>query len=102
MRNLPVTEPTPCYAGQQDETLSLQLPERRTPDRLPRDRDIAGTGFRYTSHYAFDRGAIIAQRRFVSTFDQPLCEGDVRASVAKAFDEIRRDLNVRVTLTTTK
>ena len=98
MRDLPDTESTPCYAGEQEETLSLLLPEGRKPDRLPHDRDITGEGFRYTSHYAFDAGAIVAQRRFISTFSEPLCQGPLRASVARAFDEIRRDLNVRFTL----
>lgn len=102
MRELPVTEPTPCYAGQQEETLALQLPEGHTPDRLPRDRDIAGEGFHYTSHYAFDNGTIMARRRFVSTFAEPLCRGTVRASVARAFDLIRRDLEARFTLETAK
>ena len=102
MRDLPAAEATPCYAGQQEETLLLALPEGRAPDRLPPDRDVSGKGFRYTSHYAFDAGAIIAQRRFVSTFSEPLCQGDVRASVAKALDAIRRDLNVRFALATAK
>ena len=36
--HLPDTESTPCYAGQQEETLPLALPEGRRPDRLPQDR----------------------------------------------------------------
>jgi len=102
MRDLPDTEPTPCYAGQQQETLSLAVPEGRRPDRLPRDRDFTGEGFHYTSHYAFSDGAIVVQRRFVSTFPAPLCQGAVRASVAKAFDAIRRDLAVRFALEAAK
>jgi hypothetical protein len=98
MRDLPDTEPTPCYAGQQQETLSLALPEGRRPDRLPRDREIKEEGFRYVSHYAFNDGIIVVQRSFVSTFSGPLCQGAVRASVAKAFDTIRRDLAVRFAL----
>jgi hypothetical protein len=102
MRNLPATESTPCYAGQQEETLSLALPEGHRPDRLPRDRTITGEGFRYMSHYAFNEGAIVARRSFVSTFSGPLCQGAVRASVAKAFDEIRRDLAARFALEAAK
>jgi hypothetical protein len=71
-------------------------------DRLPRDRDIAGDGFHYTSHYALNGDAIIARRRFVSTFAEPLCQNIVRASVAKAFDAIRRDLDTRFALEATK
>ena len=78
----------PRYAGQQEETLSLTLPEGRRPDRLPRDREITGEGFRYVSHYGLIDGTIVAHRGFVSTFSGPLCQGAVRASVAKAFDTI--------------
>jgi hypothetical protein len=102
MRDLPDTESTPCYAGHQEETLSLALPEGRRPDRLPRDRNITGEGFRYMSHYAFNEGAIVARRSFVSTFSGPLCQGAVRASVAKAFDAIRRDLAARFALEAAK
>jgi hypothetical protein len=98
MRDLPDTESTPCYAGQQQEALSLALPEGRRPDRLPRDREILGEGFRYVSHYTFNDDAIVAQRSFISTFSGPLCQGAVRASVAKAFDTIRHDLAARFAL----
>jgi hypothetical protein len=98
MRNLPTTEATPCYAGQQEETLSLTLPEGYSPGRLPRDRDIVGNGFQYTSHYLFDGNTIAVKRSFVSTFPEPLCQGEVRASVAKAFETIRRDLDARFVL----
>jgi hypothetical protein len=102
MRNLPDTESTPCYAGQQEETLSLSLPEGRRPDRLPHDREITGEGFRYVSHYAFSDGTIVAQRRFASTFTEPLCQGAVRASVARALEPIRRDLAARFALEAAK
>ena len=102
MRDLPDTESTPCYAGQQEETLSLTLPEGRRPDRLPRDREITGEGFRYVSHYGLIDGTIVAHRSFVSTFSGPLCQGAVRASVAKAFDTIRRDLAARFALEAAK
>jgi hypothetical protein len=102
MRDLPDTESTPCYAGQQEETLSLSLPEGRRPDRLPHDREITGEGFRYVSHYAFSDGTIVAQRRFASTFTEPLCQGAVRASVARALEPIRRDLAARFALEAAK
>jgi hypothetical protein len=98
MRNLPPTEPTPCYAGQQDETLSLTLPDGYAADRLPRDRDIVGDDFRYISHYTVDGRTVTAYRSFVSTFHEPLCLGEVRTSVAKAFEVIRRDLDARFIL----
>ena len=88
--------------GSRRRTLSLALPGGRRPDRLPRDRNITGEGFLYMSHYAFNEGAIVARRSFVSTFSGPLCQGAVRASVAKAVDPIRRDLAARLALEAAK
>jgi hypothetical protein len=54
------------------------------------------------SHYGLIDGTIVAHRSFVSTFSGPLCQGAVRASVAKAFDTIRRDLAARFALEAAK
>ena len=98
MDNLPATEPTPCYAGREDEELVLTLPDGRSPERLPLDRDIAGDGFHYTSHYAFADSAITVHRSFETHFHEALCAGPQRAALAKAFAIIRRDLNAQVAL----
>ena len=64
MRDLPAAEPTPCYAGHEDETLTLTLPQGRVPERLPADRTASGSGFSYHSHYAFADGKVTVERSF--------------------------------------
>ena len=98
IRNLPATEPTPCYAGQQEEDLTLMLPPGYRPVRLPRPRTIEGEAFRYDSRWSLENGSLHVIRSLVSRIAQPLCEGPLRAAAAKALDEIRRDQDARVEL----
>ncbi len=98
VRNLPVAEPTPCYAGRQEEDLSLALPPGYRPVRLPRARQIENEAFSYTSWWSQEEGTVRVIRRLVSRIGQPLCEGALRAAAAKALEEIRRDHAVQITL----
>ena len=98
IRNLPVTEPTPCYPGRQEEDVSLTLPPGYRPVRLPRARQIEDEAFSYDSRWSLEDGTVRVVRRLVSRIGQPLCEGPVRAAAAKALEEIRRDLAVQITL----
>ncbi len=94
----PSTEPTPCHAGTQTEELSLVLPEGFRPTRLPRPRTVIDEAFVFESRWTFEDGAITVRRRFVSRVAAPLCEGPVRARVARLLDEVRSDLNARVAI----
>ena len=96
--NLPTSEPTPCYAGLQDEELSLALPPGYRPVRLPRARRVDNDAFTYESQWSLEDDTLRVTRHFVSRVDQPLCTGSLRAAAAKAFEEIRRDQNARVDL----
>lgn len=97
-RNLPATEPTPCYPGRQEENLSLALPLSYRPVRLPRARQIDNEAFSYSSQWSQEEGTVRVVRRLVSRIGQPLCEGALRAAAAKALEEIRRDHAVQITL----
>lgn len=97
-RDVPATEPTPCHAGAQTEELTLVLPEGFRPTRLPRPRTVADEAFAFESRWSFEDGAVTVRRRFVSRVTGPLCEGPVRARVAKLLDEVRSDLNTRVAI----
>ena len=97
-RNLPVTEPTPCYPGRQQEDLSLTLPPGYRPVRLPRARQIEDEAFSYESRWSLEEGTVRVVRRLVSRIVQPLCEGPLRVAAAKALEEIRRDHAVQITL----
>ena len=98
LRNLPTSEPTPCYAGQQEEELSLSLPPGYRPARLPRARRFEAEAFSYESRWSLDDGVLRVSRRLVSRVDQPLCTGALRAAAAKALEEISRDHDAQVEL----
>ena len=98
LRNLPTSEPTPCYAGEQREEVSLALPPGLRPERLPRDRKVETEAFSYRSHWSFADGAIKVERELVSRIAQPLCEGTLREAAARTLNLIRRDEEARVSL----
>lgn len=97
-RKLPVAEPTPCYAGRQEEELSLALPPGHRPSRLPKDATVEGSFFCHESRWALTGDTVTVRRSLVSTLDQSLCEGGRRAEAAKALAAIRRDLDARIEL----
>ena len=98
MATLPESEPTPCWAGRQEEELRLALPPGYHPVRLPRPRQIETVWFTYQSRWSLDDGVLRESRSLVSRVDQPLCTGPLRAAAAKALDEIRRDHAIQVEL----
>lgn len=98
MPTLPASEPTPCWAGRQEEELSLSLPPGYRLVRLPRARQIENDVFTYESRWLLDEGVLRVSHRLVSRVDQLLCAGPLRAATAKALDEIRRDYDIRVEL----
>ena len=98
VRDLPASEPTPCYAGTQEEHLSLGLPPGWRPLALPRPRAIETAAFSYRSTWTLEDGTLHVRRRFSSAIDAPLCTGVLRESAASALALIRRDLDARVTL----
>ena len=98
MRDLPATEPTPCFAGHQIEELSLRLPAGRTVSRLPKDREVGGDGFRFTSRWTLDGDVLGVRREMVSDIAVPVCDGALRAQTFRALAEIRRAYAERVRL----
>ncbi len=98
MRNLPAGEPTPCYAGRQEEELSLTLPPGYRPARMPKGRRVENEAFTYESRWSLEEGVLRVSRRLTSRVDRPLCEGTLRAAAAKALEDIRRDQDARVEL----
>jgi hypothetical protein len=94
LRGLAADEPTPCYAGLQEEEISLVLPEGRRPARLPRPRRIENAAFTFESTWSFEDRTLRVMRRFESRFTTNLCEGPLRAAAARALEDLRGwDLN---------
>jgi hypothetical protein len=98
LRDLKDTEPTPCHAGRQIETLSLGLPEGWRVARVPQDVRIDNALLRYETHWTVAQGEVSVQRELTSTAPGPLCEGDVRRQAAHALAAIRRDLDAQIGL----
>ncbi len=98
LRDLQGSEPTPCHAGKQIETLSLALPEGWRVARVPRDMQIDNALLHYETHWTVAQGQVSVQRELASTAPGPLCEGDVRRQAAHALSAIRRDLDAQIGL----
>jgi hypothetical protein len=97
-RGVAADDPAPCYAGRQEEDLSLELPPGVRPTRLPRDRDVGDALFMYRSRWSFQDRTLRVQRVFEARFTDPVCEGPTRSAAARALEEIRRDHDVRIEL----
>lgn len=78
--------------------LSLSLPPGYRIARLPRAHRVEAEAFSYESRWSLDGGVLRVTRRLLSRVDQPLCTGALRAAVAKALEEIRRDHDAQVEL----
>jgi transglutaminase-like putative cysteine protease len=92
------SEPTPCHAGRQIETLSLGLPEGWRVARVPQDARIDNALLHYETHWTVAQGQVSVQRELTSTAPGPLCEGDARIRAAHALAAIRRDLDAQIGL----
>ncbi|MBB6254619.1 DUF3857 domain-containing transglutaminase family protein [Nitrospirillum iridis] len=91
MPRLKDTEPTPCYTGHTEETLSLELPAGYTLAKLPADVTIAEDHLQYVSRWSQKGQVVTVYRGFDAHVDQALCTGDVRKSAAKALLAIAAD-----------
>jgi hypothetical protein len=92
------TEPTPCFPGRQTEDLSLELPQGRTPQRLPVDRKIETGWFSYFSHWSMEGQTVAVHREMVSRIEHPVCADAERREAAAALRDIRRDELAKVAL----
>jgi transglutaminase-like putative cysteine protease len=98
LRNLKDTEPTPCHAGRQDETLSLELPEGWRPARVPHDVVIDNVLVHYETHWTLTQRQVAVRRELVSHAVGPLCENETRRHAATMLAAIRRDLDAQIGL----
>lgn len=91
-------EPTMCLPGRQISILSLTLPPGRQLANLPKDKVLAGGGAEYSVHWQQDGDKVTVRREYVSKIKGPLCEGTVRAEVAKLQEAIRADYRNTIAL----
>ncbi len=103
-RPLGPLESVPCWSGRQTEMLSLTLPAGRRLERMPKpleiDKDslINGNGIRYNSEWRQDGKVVSVTRSFSTHVTTALCGPALRAELASSLDQIRADLNRKVTI----
>jgi transglutaminase-like putative cysteine protease len=98
LRELKDSEPTPCHAGRQVESLALALPGGWRVARVPRDMQIDNALLHYATQWTVAPGQVSVQRTLASAASGPLCEGDARRLTAHALAAIRRDLDAQIGL----
>ncbi len=91
MPNLSATEPTPCFAGRQVETVTLDVGPKYQVAQLPPDRTIANDAFTFTSHWSLQGKVVTVRRELVSRVTEPVCDGKLRSEAAEALRGIRQD-----------
>ena len=97
-RPMPAQESVPCWSGRQTESLSLKLPPGRKPERLPKPISIESNGIAYHTQWALEGDTVSVQRSFSAHVDSALCGPVLRAQLASALDQIRADLNRKISL----
>jgi hypothetical protein len=99
LERLSAAEATPCFSGEQTESLVLELPSDRHLRELPADRRIETPELQFSSQWAVAGNSITVTRTFVSRMKTAVCRGDVRASAARALEQIRADYRTQIRLT---
>ncbi len=98
VRDLKDSEPAPCDAGKQVETLSLALPDGWRVTRMPKDLLIDNALLHYETHWTVAQGLVSVRRELMSHATGPVCEGEARKQTAHALSAIRRDLDAQIGL----
>jgi hypothetical protein len=87
-RNLPASEPTPCWSGTAVEELSVEPPPGRHFVRLPADVNVHTDNLTFSAHWSQADRVVSVRREFASHIDQALCSGAVRQATAEALSKI--------------
>lgn len=95
---LPATVPTPCFAGRETETISLDVGPGYRVTQLPADTTIDDPAFQYKTHWSVVGSIITVRRALISRLAVPVCEGKTRAAAAAALLAIGADYGARVAL----
>jgi transglutaminase-like putative cysteine protease len=88
VRNIPSTEPTPCWSGSAVDDLSIEPPKGKHFAKVPPDVSVTTENVTFTAHWAQTDRIISVRREFTSKFGQPLCSGALRKSVADIIPKV--------------
>ena len=88
VRNLPSSEPTPCWSGTAVEELSVEPPPGKHFVKLPTDVDVRTDNLTFSAHWSQSDRVVSVRREFTSHMEQELCSGAVRQATAEALAKI--------------
>ena len=97
-RNLPATQPTPCWSGSATEDLSIEPPPGKHFARLPQDSNVTTDHLSFTAHWSQSGRTVSVHREFKSNMDQELCSGAVRKTTADALFTIAGAYPLQISL----
>jgi transglutaminase-like putative cysteine protease len=97
-RNLPATEPTPCWSGTAVEELSIEPPPGKHFAKLPQDVTVTTDSLNFTAHWVQADRIISVRREFTSKMTQALCSAALRKAVADALPKIAAAYPMQISL----
>jgi transglutaminase-like putative cysteine protease len=98
VRNLPSTEPTPCWSGNAVEELSLEPPPGKHFAKLPADVNVATDNIAFSAHWTQSDRIVRVHREFTSKMGQELCSGALRQTTADALKKIAAAYPMQISL----
>ena len=97
-RNLPVSEPTPCWSGTAVEDLSIEPPPGKHFAKLPPDTDVSTDNLSFTARWTQTERVVSVHREFKSKMNQALCTDALRATTAGALTKIAAAYPLQISL----
>jgi transglutaminase-like putative cysteine protease len=97
-RNLPATEPTPCWSGTAVEDLSIEPPPGKHFGKLPPDTDVTTDNLSFTARWKEDGRVVSVHREFKSKMNQALCADELRTTTAGALAKIAAAYPLQISL----
>ena len=97
-RNLPDTEPTPCWSGSAVEDLSLEPPPGKHFSKLPPDTDVTTDNLSFTARWNETDRVVSVHREFKTKVNQALCAGELRKTTAAALAKIAAAYPLQISL----
>ena len=88
VRNLPASEPTPCWSGTAVEDLSVDPPPGNHFVQLPADVNVHTDNLTFSAHWSQAGRVVSVRREFTSHIEQALCSGAARQATSEALAKI--------------
>ena len=97
-RNLPASEPTPCWSGTAVEDLSIESPPGKHFAKLPPDTDVTTDNLSFTAGWSQTERVVSVHREFKSKMSQALCTNELRTTTAGALSKIAAAYPLQIAL----